>query len=52
MLAMKSEVVQKDGDGPRDRAQNYWGLEVLQGALEVKNTITECGRLLNAELGV
>jgi len=30
----------------------YWGLEVLQGALEVKNTITECGRLLNAELGV
>lgn len=26
----------------------YWGHEVLEGAIEVKNTIIECGRLLNA----
>lgn len=26
----------------------YWGHEVLEGAIEVKNTIIECDRLLNA----
>ena len=28
--------------------KTYWGHEVLEGAIEVKNTIIECGRLLNA----
>lgn len=27
--------------------KTYWGQEVLEGAIEVKNTIIECGRLLN-----
>lgn len=28
--------------------KSYWGHEVLEGAIEVKNAIIECGRLLNA----
>jgi hypothetical protein len=28
--------------------KTYWGREVLEGAIEVKNAIIECGRLLNA----
>ena len=28
--------------------KTYWGHEVLEGAIEVKNAIIECGRLLNA----
>ena len=28
--------------------RTYWGHEVLEGAIEVKNAIVECGRLLNA----
>lgn len=28
----------------------YWDTEVLQGAIEVKNGINECGRLLNAAI--
>jgi hypothetical protein len=28
--------------------KTYWGHEVLEGAIDVKNAIIECGRLLNA----
>ena len=28
--------------------KTYWGHEVLEGAIEVKNAIIECGRILNA----
>ncbi|WP_146218645.1 hypothetical protein [Halomonas sp. LBP4] len=28
--------------------ESYWAIEVLKGAIEVKNAIIECGRLLNA----
>jgi hypothetical protein len=31
--------------------KEYWGTEVLEGAIEVKNSIIACGRLLNSELG-
>ena len=30
---------------------SYWGTEVLQGALEVKNRIVDCGRALNQVCG-
>ena len=30
---------------------SYWGTEVLQGALEVKNTVIDCGRALNQLCG-
>lgn len=31
--------------------KEYWGTEVLEGAIEVKNSIIACGRLLNSEFG-
>jgi hypothetical protein len=29
------------------RFESYWGIEVLEGAIEVKNAVIECGRLLS-----